>query len=193
MSLSEVIFNFLQNLRLVEFLGALIYDFMLTCMLNCYNIASVIVNNISSAKYLTIYDLMYSNVVEIYVDKFIICVHHILYICDYHISYFHTSFTNPRWQAVLLTLTSLTTCSVADCERQHTNHKVLASTGNNTSFISLVNSTNDQAKNAFLSSSKKSSKTRQGQSSKSIDGQTRETKTGSNNHIQYRAISKLQG
>ena len=60
---------------------------------------------------------------------------------------------------MLLTLTSLTTCSVADCERQHANHKVLASTGNNTSFISLmVNSTNDQAKNAFLALQRRAQK-----------------------------------
>ena len=81
-------------------------------------------------------------------------LYYFYYYCYYYHSYmsdFHVSFLNPRWQAVLLTLTSLATCSVADCERQHAHHKVLASTGNNTSFISLmVNSVNDQAKHAFL-------------------------------------------
>lgn len=45
----------------------------------------------------------------------------------------------------------MATCSVADCERQHNQHRQIATVGPTVSFISLVvNSVNDQARTMFL-------------------------------------------
>ena len=56
---------------------------------------------------------------------------------------------SQKWQTVLFAFASLATCTVADCERKHADHKRLAS--RNLSFISLlVNSINNEARTTFI-------------------------------------------
>ena len=56
-----------------------------------------------------------------------------------------------RWRTVLLGFSGIATCSVADCERKHGDHKRLASGSSSTSFMSLtVQSVLDEARTSFL-------------------------------------------
>lgn len=56
-----------------------------------------------------------------------------------------------RWKQVLLAFSFLATCSVADCERKHADHKRLCSNAPSTGFMSmLINSVNDELKHLSM-------------------------------------------
>ena len=62
-----------------------------------------------------------------------------------------TCASQPRWKHIFLAFAHLATCSVADCERKHADHKRLCANAPFATFMHmLVNSVNGEFRNIFL-------------------------------------------